>query len=53
MDYWVAKGYVAPPSQIIGGAWPPFPTPMLKVTMADPILEHIRLKKTVDRLLNE
>ena len=33
MDYWGgAKGYVGPPSQIIGGAWPPLapplPTPM-------------------------
>ena len=31
MDYWGGKGYVAPLSQIIGGAWPPppFPTPMV------------------------
>ena len=28
VDYWGgAKGYVGPPSQIIGGAWPPLPPP--------------------------
>ena len=29
VDYWGVKGYVGPAFQIIGGAWPPFPPPLL------------------------
>ena len=38
MDYWGggAKGMLAPPSQIIGGAWPPWPPSSYAYDIATP-----------------
>ena len=42
MDYWGGggggKGYVGPPSQIIGGAWPPWPPPPLPTPMKEDLV---------------
>ena len=55
MDYWGAKGYVGPPSQIIGGggAAPTLPTPTHRLVMmiicarlfSNPIMQN----KVMDR----
>ena len=48
MDYWGGgggggKGYVGPPSQIIGGAWSP-PAPPLPTPMIPPVPEIANIK---------